>query len=96
MLENEPLSAADARKLIRAILDTGVVSLTKHARIEMRKDEMDEVDVFNVLRGGFVQEAEWENGGWRYRVQTNKFVVIVEFEEVDSALVITVWRLGRK
>ena len=30
------------------------------------------VDCANVLRAGFVEEPEFENGTWRYRVRTAK------------------------
>lgn len=34
----------------------------------------------NVLRGGVVREAEWENGSWRYRVETPRMTFVVVFE----------------
>jgi hypothetical protein len=33
-----------------------------------------------VLRGGWVEPAEWENGAWRYQVHTARIVVVIEFE----------------
>jgi hypothetical protein len=52
-----PLRATDARKLIRRLLDEGTfVSPGKnsHARKEMEKDGLTDVDAVNVLRGGTV------------------------------------------
>jgi hypothetical protein len=34
----------------------------------------------NVLRGGAVREAEWENGSWRFRVETQRMVFVVTFD----------------
>ncbi len=49
-------------------------------------------DCLNVMRGGSMQEAEYENGGWRHRIETSKMVVVVEFLSEDEALVVTTWR----
>jgi hypothetical protein len=83
-----PLKAAEARKLIRRLLDEGkLVSPGKgtHARKEMEKDGLTDLDAVNVLRGGVVREAEWENGSWRHRVETPKMVFVATFDpEVET------------
>jgi hypothetical protein len=48
----EPLNAHEVRRLIREILANGVYWTSSHAQAEMRKDELTELDVVNVLRGG--------------------------------------------
>jgi hypothetical protein len=63
----------------------------------MTKDGLTIADVVNVLRGGVVQEPEYENGAWRYRVRTPRIVVVCELggddeEEPDEILVVTAWR----
>ena len=71
----------------------------------MDKDGLTDVDAVNVLRGGTVREAEWENGSWRYRVETPRmvFVVVLDPEpdvapavedEVDEMelIIVTGWR----
>ena len=63
---DQPLSAADARKLAKEIIETGSVVFTKHAEAEMAKDKLAVIDATNVLRGGAYSEAEWENGAWRH------------------------------
>jgi hypothetical protein len=104
-----PLRAPDARKLIRRLLDDGrFVSPgpRSHARKEMDADGLSDVDAVNVLRAGVVREAEWENGSWRYRVETQKmvFVVVIEPDPDDAAggdddlaetelRVVTAWRM---
>jgi len=79
--------------------------VSPHARIEMAKDAMTDVDVVNVLRGGAVQAAEWENASWRYRVSTQRMTVVAAFEpDVEGPpdddedvsemelIVVTAWR----
>ena len=104
-----PLKATEARKLIRRLLDEGKFispGARSHARKEMEKDGLTDVDVVNVLRGGVVRDAEWENGCWRHRVETPKMVFIAAFDpEPDGmpeddddvgdveVVVVTGWRL---
>jgi hypothetical protein len=67
----------------------------------MDKDGLSDVDVVNVLRGGVVRPAEFENGSWRYRVETQRITVVVAFDpDPDEAetedeielVVVTAWR----
>lgn len=88
----EPLSPPEARRLIREILDSGSVALSKHAEEEMAKDNLTIVDVANVLRGGVVDPGEYENGSWRYRVRTARIAVIVAFRSETELRVVTAWR----
>lgn len=88
----EPLSPPEARRLIREILDSGSVALSKHAEEEMAKDNLTMLDVANVLRGGVVDPGEYENGSWRYRVRTARIAVIVAFRSETELRVVTAWR----
>jgi hypothetical protein len=88
---DQPLSAVDARKLARQILATGDVTFTSHALAELAKDGKTTVDAINVIRGGVYREAEWENGGWRHQVQTQRFTVVIEFDSATDLIVITAW-----
>lgn len=93
MLPDEPFRAHEAKRRIRAILVSGFVNYDiPHFRQEAEKDNIDMMDVTNVLRGGVVEDAEMESGEWRYRVRTQKFCVVVQFEAVDEILLITTWR----
>ena len=107
-VDDVALRATDARKLIRRLLDEGTFippGARSHARKEMDKDGLTDVDVVNVLRGGTVREAEFENGSWRHRVDTPKMVFIVTFDPEpermpadgesvgETELVVTGWRL---
>src|ERR1700722_17830256 len=78
-----PLRATDARKLVRRLLDEGKFvspGARTHARQEMEKDGLTDVDAVNVLRGGAVREAEFENGSWRHRVETPRMVFVAVFD----------------
>jgi putative transcriptional regulator len=73
------LSPDVARKLIRKILKEGQVSWSIHAKEEFAKDALTAPDFANALRAGVVEQPEWENGSWRYRVWTQKITVVVAF-----------------
>jgi hypothetical protein len=89
----EPLRAAAAKKLLREILDAGTVSYSQpHALERLKKHHMSMVDCENVLRGGAVAEAEWENGVWRHHVFTSHFTAVVQFLSESHLLIVTAWR----
>ena len=88
----EPLSPGEARKLIRALIDLGTVSFSKHALDEMEKDKLIVADMNNVLRGGVIDPAEFEGGSWRYRVRTGKLCVVVAFRSDTQLRIVTAWR----
>lgn len=98
-----PLKKDDAKKLVRRLLDRGSFVVASHARTERDNDNLTDVDIVNVLRGGLVDEPEWENGGWRYHVRTAKITVVVTFdpepeeaeEDEMELVVVTVWRTNR-
>lgn len=86
------MAPAAAKKLLRSILKDGSVAFTRHAQIELQKDNMKTTDVINVLRGGSITGPEWENGGWRYRAETQRFAVVFEFDSESECIVVTAWR----
>ncbi len=92
----EPQATNVARKLISAILASGRVGFSRHAREEMEKDGLTEVDVTNVLRGGHITEpAEPGKVGWTYRVHTRLQCVVVAFRSDTELVVVTAWRKKR-
>ena len=91
----EPLDEARAKKLIREILRDGEVSYSGHALDEMDKDKLTALDCANVLRGGWVEPAEFERGSWRYRVRTNRICVVIAFRSETKLVVVTAWREQR-
>ena len=91
------LTAVAAKALLRRLLEEGTTTWTKHALKEAGKDGLTTVDVVNVLRGGVVDEPEFENGAWRYHVRTAKIQVVVQFDGEDEAApdeitVVTTWK----
>ena len=96
MLDREPLTASEAKKLIRQIHEHGIVTFADpHALNALADDGLDTGDAINVLRGGVVEEPEFENGAWRYRVRTARICVVVEFESEAELIVVTAWRIRR-
>ncbi len=89
------LSGPDAKALLDAIRTTGEWNLGDHAVKEMEKDDLDMQDARNVLRGGVVQEPEFENGEWRYQVRTSKMTFVIAFESRTRFAVVTAWRNKR-
>lgn len=66
---------------------------TKHFRQEMANDDLIMNDVINVLhKGQILEDPEFENGSYRYRVQTNKIVVVIAFNNPDRVILVTTWR----
>lgn len=89
----EPLTPPDAKKLILDILNKGIVTYSQpHAEEQMVKRRISTVDCVNVLRGGVVQNGEYENGSWRYRVCTPKMCVVARFESITILEIVTAWR----
>lgn len=89
---HEPLSPVEAKQRIRSILTEGRLFFTSHAQEELDADDLQQTDCVNVLRGGVVRPAEYEHGGWRYRVETSRMAVIIEFHGLDTIVVVTAWR----
>ena len=87
------LSQVEARKLFREIVANGDVTFTAHARKEMKKDKLHSPDVLNLLRGGIIGGAEWENGELRYHVSTLRMCAVVTVVSQTELRVITAWRI---
>jgi hypothetical protein len=92
---DEPLTPETAKKVIRRILQAGRFTYTRHSKDEMLADDLTTVDCENVLRGGVVRPAEYEDGTWPYRVETSRVTVVVAFRSEDELAVVTAWRVGR-
>ena len=68
----EPIKPEEAKRLILQILKSGTVTYSRHAKEEILADNMTTLDCENVLRGGVVRPGEYENGSWRYKVETSR------------------------
>jgi len=91
----QPLSPTDARRLIREILVSGEVVISRHAAEEMAKDALTLVDCVSVLRAGVVLPGEMERGSWRYRVHAHGTWVVVSFRSESRLVIVTAWRSER-
>ena len=89
------VDAAKARRLLREILASGILTFSGHAKNEMAKDNLTEVDVRNTLKGGRPQAGEFENRSWRYGILTSKIGVVIAFRAETWAVVVTAWRIGK-
>jgi hypothetical protein len=73
-----------ALKRIRQIArsDSGSINFTSHAEIRMKERWFSAQDVMNVLCSPSTKiydEPEFENGSYRYRLQTKNMHVVVSF-----------------
>ena len=91
-MRDEPLREAEAHRVIRSIIEDGEVEFWGHALKEMAEDGLSQVDVLNVLRGGWPDPGEFEGGAWRYRVHTPKICVVVQLWSEENLAVVTAWR----
>jgi hypothetical protein len=62
----------------------------------MQERRMTHIDCVNVLRGGVVREeyTTFENGGWRYRMETPAMAVVFAFRNENHLVIVTAMRLG--
>ena len=91
----EPLRPAEAKKLLRVILADGEVGFTSHTLNEMEQDGISQAEAIGVLRSGVVEPAEFERGGWRYRVRAHRTYVVAAFRSQVAATIVTAWRVVR-
>ena len=87
-----PLEPAQAKQLVRHVVQHESVSFSKHALKEMAKDDMHSADCLNVLRGGVYEAPELIDGTWRYRVSTRQICVVISIPDQDRVRVVTAWR----
>lgn len=88
------LSRTQARKLLSEFFKReNRVSFSKHAKEQMKDRDLISTDVLNVLHmGKILSDPEFENGSWRYRVETNKIIVVFAFNSPDFIRIVTAWR----
>ncbi len=96
MNDGDALTPDQAKALLVTILvEGGNIEFRPHARKAMAEDSITESEVMEVLRGGVVEPAEWENDEWRYRVRRQKTFVVVTFLAETHTAVVTAWRRKR-
>lgn len=57
---HESFTPDEAKRRIKAILASGAVRFSRHAREQIEARKLDETDCLNTLRGGWVAEGECE------------------------------------
>lgn len=92
---DEPVKPDRARRLIREILESGQMTFSRHALDALSDDGLSTVDAVNVLRAGTVDPAEFDKGCWRYRVRTQRMVVVIVFRSKTEIRFVTAWREKR-
>jgi hypothetical protein len=95
LLMKEPFNRNEAKKLIQKICSSpeGDIVSSRHAKQELANDDLTIVDARNVLRAGrLLDEPEFEKGTWRYKVRTERIVVVVAFMSESKLKIITAWR----
>jgi hypothetical protein len=95
--KSHKLQKEEARKLLgRMIREDGInVLFSKHAREELKKDGLgidDAIDVLASTEARILKDAEFENGTYRYRVETSSVCLVIVFNSVTELIVITAWR----
>lgn len=92
-LDDEPLNEHDLDALTNGILDNGSVHFTDHVRDDkFPAEDLDELDCRNVLRNGWLDFSEYDEGSWTYRIRTSAIVVVGTLLSDTDFLVITAWR----
>ena len=89
------LNPEQARKVLAEIFNhnPNLISFTKHARKQMSERDLKSGDVLNILKAGKIfSEPEYENGSFRYRVQTKRMTVVIAFKKPNHVVVVTAWR----
>lgn len=84
-----------ARKVLSEILNNNpnFISYLTHCKDQMKARRLIAGDVFNVLSvGKIIDEPEFVNGSWRYRVQTKNITVVIAFRKPNHVAVVTTWR----
>jgi len=91
------LNRMQARKLVTQIVHKwpAHIRFSKHALEELRKDNLTTSDALNVIKSPdakIMSEGELEKGSYRYRLETNRILVVISFDTPTSFVVITAWR----
>jgi hypothetical protein len=95
--KEQKLSRNEARKQISKIMNQHPenVRFSRHAIKELKNDDLTPTDALNVLKSPDAkinQEGEWENGNYRYRLETSHLMVVVGFWNDGTGLnVVTAW-----
>lgn len=96
------LSKSEAHKKLREILRSTPSNpiFSAHAITELEKDGLNTVDAINVLESPDARiqlDGEFENGSFRYRIETSFIMIVFAFNEQTTAIiVVTAWDKRKK
>ena len=89
VIMKSPLYVADAKLLLKKILNNGVVTYSHpHALERLKERALSMLDCENVLQGGKIEA----DGMHRFKVSTTKITIVIEFLSEEEVLVVTAWR----
>jgi len=91
------LNKTEACKLIVEIANRYPenIRFSAHALEQLKARALTTSDVFNVLKSPharILSDAEFENGSFRYRLETSNIMVVIAFVSKTSFVVVTAWR----
>lgn len=91
------LDKNQARKLVAKIVQHYPFNIrfSRHALDEIEKDGLIISDILNVMKSPDAKirnEAGFEKGSYRYRLETNRITVVISFDSSTSFVVVTAWR----
>lgn len=91
------LNKEQAKKLLKQMMlsiESTNIILSGYFRKRLKERKMESVDAYNVLKHGrILVDPEWEQGEWRYRVETQNMLVVIAFTNPNTIRCITCWRL---
>lgn len=91
------MGKTQARKLVTEIANKhpANIQFSRHALQELENDDLVVSDILNVIKSPdakIIGEGEYEKSSYRYRLETNRIMVVISFDTLTSFVVVTVWR----
>ena len=91
------LEKTQARKLVAEIARRHPfqIRFSRHALNEIERDDLTVSDILNVIKSPdsrIIDDPEFENGSYRYRLGTSNIMVVIAFDTPGSFVVVTAWR----
>lgn len=100
--KNTQIDRNQARKLVSQIVKSQASPFifSRHALVELENDDLTTADALNVLKSPdakILNDAEFSNGTYRYRIETAYILVVIAFsEDGEKIIVVTVWDKRKK
>jgi hypothetical protein len=75
----EPLDPPTAKALAAEALRAGSFFVTDHARKRLAQRKLKIPDIHRIIKSGVYQQANLEDGTWRYPIWTVSITVVIAF-----------------